>query len=65
VRQATVQEAKLLTTGDVALRLGVHISTVQLWERSGRIRAQRTAGGIRLFMREDVERLARERKGEL
>ena len=31
-------------------------------ERRGRLRAQRTEGGIRLFKRLDVERLAAERK---
>ncbi len=36
--------------------------TIRTWERRGRLHAQRTEGGIRLFKRLDVERLAAERK---
>jgi DNA-binding transcriptional MerR regulator len=44
----------------------LHVSpeTVRLWERSGHLRALRTEGGVRLFDRRDVERLAREREAD-
>jgi DNA-binding transcriptional MerR regulator len=33
-------------------------ATVRSWERSGRLRAMKTASGVRLFMRADIEALA-------
>jgi DNA-binding transcriptional MerR regulator len=51
----------LLLTGDVARILQVSAETVRLYERLGRLHARKTARGIRLFDRRDVERLARER----
>lgn len=53
-----------LSSADAARLLGVVPATVRSMERSGRLPARRTAGGIRLFRQEDVERLARERAGE-
>ena len=35
--------------------------TVRAWERDGVLHAIRTTGGVRVFNRADVERLARER----
>jgi predicted site-specific integrase-resolvase len=52
--------AFLLTAG-VAKLCGVTPSTVRFWERTGRIPALRTENGVRLFSREDVERLALEK----
>jgi excisionase family DNA binding protein len=40
---------KLLATSDVARLAGVSPDAVRLWARSGRLRAHRTAGGMRLF----------------
>ena len=54
---------QLLTVGDVARELDVAPETIRLWERLGKLPAQRTTSGIRLFRREDVDRLARERAG--
>ncbi len=51
----------LLSTADAARILGVVPATVRQLERNGRLPAIRTAGGIRLFRRADVERFARER----
>jgi excisionase family DNA binding protein len=51
----------VLLTSEVAQMLGVSEGTVRVWERSGRLRATKTARGVRLFDRRDVERLARER----
>jgi DNA-binding transcriptional MerR regulator len=50
-----------LLTSDVARELGVTPETVRLWERRGVLPALKTASGVRLFARHDVERLARER----
>ncbi len=53
-----------LSSADAARVLGVVPATVRQMERSGRLPARRTVGGMRLFRREDVERLARERAGD-
>ncbi len=53
-----------LSSADAARLLGVVPATVRQMERSGRLPARRTTGGIRLFRQEDVERLARERAGD-
>jgi excisionase family DNA binding protein len=55
------EAAAPLLTNEVAKILNVSPETVRLWERAGRLRAVRTAGGVRLFDRRDVERLSRER----
>ena len=53
---------QLLTAADAARILGVVPATVRVMALSGRLPvAAMTEGGIRLFRREDVERLARER----
>ena len=52
----------LLLTSEAARVFGVTPETVRHWERVGRLPAQETATGVRLFDRRDVERLARERE---
>jgi excisionase family DNA binding protein len=52
-----------LLTSDVAAILAVSPSRVYQLERQGRLSAIRTARGVRLFDRREVERLARERHG--
>jgi DNA-binding transcriptional MerR regulator len=47
-----------LTTSDTARILKRAGATVLYYERTGRLKAIRTQGGIRLFERADVERLA-------
>jgi excisionase family DNA binding protein len=49
-----------LLTSEVARILGVSSETVRIWHRHGRLVAVKTDGGVRLFDRHDVERLARE-----
>jgi excisionase family DNA binding protein len=51
-----------LLTSEVARILNVTPETVRLWERIGRLHAVKTARGVRLFDRRDVEHLARERQ---
>lgn len=54
--------ADVLSTADAARLLGVVPATVRHMEKQGQIPARRTEGGIRLFFREDVERVAAERE---
>lgn len=51
----------LLFTSDVARILGVSEATVRLWHGLGKLTAVKTHRGIRVFQREAVERVARER----
>lgn len=55
---ATEPEREYLLTNDAARVLGVAPQTVRMWERSGRLHAVRTGGGVRLFTRADVTALA-------
>jgi excisionase family DNA binding protein len=57
-----VTDSVPLLTSEVAQILQVSEATVRLWESGGRLHARRTARGVRLFDRADVERLARERE---
>jgi DNA-binding transcriptional MerR regulator len=55
---ATVAEPQFLESGPVARELGIAVETLRLWERTGKIAsARRTAGGRRLYTREEVERI--------
>lgn len=54
---------QFLTTGDVAKLLGVTNQYVQALARDGKLPvADETAGGIRLFRRGEIERIAEERQ---
>jgi DNA-binding transcriptional MerR regulator len=53
-----------LTTNDSARILERAPATVLYYEKTGRLKAERTQSGIRLFNREDVERLAKELKAK-
>lgn len=55
---------ELMLVSDVARECGVTPATVKLWERAGRLPAIRTARGVRLFRRSDVEALRAERAAE-
>ncbi len=57
----TTATGELLTTGDAARVLGVSPDSIRVYERIGLLPATRTAGGVRLFTREDVEELAAKR----
>lgn len=52
--------SETLLANDAAKILGKGPDAVRYYEKTGRLKAERTAGGIRLFRREDVKRLARE-----
>ena len=44
-----------LPIGDVARRAGVSVDTIREWDRTGRIKSIRTAGGHRRFHLSHVE----------
>ena len=54
----------ILMVGDAAAILGKTTEGVRHIVRTGRLRAFRTASGVRLFLREDVVRLAAERRAD-
>jgi excisionase family DNA binding protein len=54
----------LLVVSDVARLLGLTPDAVRYHERAGRLPAQRTPGGVRVFRREDVEKFKTLRKHE-
>ena len=56
--------AVFLSANDAAEILGVTAQMVRLYERAGKLRALRTAGGIRLFFREEVDEFAAKRRNE-
>ncbi len=56
--------AVFLTANDAAKILGVTAQMVRLYKRAGKLRALRTAGGMRLFFREEIEAFAKKRKNE-
>jgi excisionase family DNA binding protein len=52
----------LLTVTDVAHRLGISSESVRAYERDGKLKALKTAGGMRLFEIREVENFARGRE---
>jgi len=54
-------DSEFLLTADVARVLGVVPDAVRALARKGALPYTRTAGGVKLFRREDVEALQRER----
>lgn len=54
------EDTKLLSIGEAAKRLGVHINTLRRWVESGRIHAVRLPSGYRRFEVREIERLRRE-----
>jgi DNA-binding transcriptional MerR regulator len=51
----------LMTTTEVALRLQCSAENVRVLERTGKLQAEKTASGRRIFQSDDVDRLAQER----
>ena len=49
-------------TSEAARIVGVSAQSIRQWERLGRLAATRTASGVRLFARADVEELRRSLK---
>ena len=57
-----VVEANHLLTSEVARICAVSSETVREWERSGRLSAEKTATGVRLFDPREVAALAEARR---
>ncbi|QBC87350.1 MerR family transcriptional regulator [Mycobacterium avium] len=51
---------ELISPGEAAALLGVHVDTVKRWERDGRISSLRTPLNHRRYRRGDVEKLLTE-----
>lgn len=54
-------QSELLTTGQIAAETGKHRTTVDYWANTGKLPYIKTETGIRLFRREDVDKLIAER----
>ena len=54
-------KSEFLATSEVARILGISSEMVRYLERVGKIKAHKTPGGMRIFEREEVERVASER----
>jgi len=54
--------SQLLNTNEAARRLGVSAEYVRQLERTGKLPAERTTSGYRIFREADVEKLATERE---
>ena len=61
MQQAKGDGNQFLMTTCAAHELGVSAQTVILWNRSGKLPALRLANGVRLYRREDIERIKQER----
>ncbi len=51
-----------MITGEVARRFNCSAENVRRWERQGKLKAEKTATGQRIFNSEEVERFAKERE---
>lgn len=59
-----MMDFELLTTIDAARRLGRSVDRVRDYEREGKLPAQKTRSGQRLFLRSDVEAFAKSRASD-
>jgi excisionase family DNA binding protein len=57
-------EQQLMTTDDAARRLNISTVYVRKLESSGKLKAMRTISGKRIFLADEVERLAVEREAK-
>jgi molybdopterin-binding protein len=55
--------AEAYRIGEAAAILGVRVETLRRWEREGKLKTRRTAGGQRLVAASEVARLLSERHG--
>ena len=54
----------LLSAGQLAKELGVHIETIRRWDKEGKIKAKRTGGGHRRFDLNQVKAMLDEEKSK-
>ena len=52
------RQARLVTAGEAARRLGISVDTLRRWDRAGRIRTERDAANRRLVPVSEITRLA-------
>ena len=57
MRNMTTRSSDLILSSEAARILGISAQSVRAWENAGRLRATRTAGGVRVFSRAEVEQL--------
>jgi excisionase family DNA binding protein len=57
MRNTNTRPSDLILSSEAARILGISAQSVRAWENAGRLRATKTAGGVRLFSRVEVERL--------
>jgi len=57
MRNASNSPSDLILSSEAARILGISAQSVRAWENAGRLRATKTAGGVRLFSRAEVEQL--------
>jgi MerR family redox-sensitive transcriptional activator SoxR len=55
---AMMTQGSLLSIGDLARRTGLTVSAIRFYEARGLVRAIRTGGNQRRFMRSDIRRLS-------
>jgi len=58
-RRALKNHTGPMTVSEVARELDIAAETVREWADSGKLPMRRTAGGIRVFERADIERVRR------
>ena len=51
-----------MLTGEAARLLEIAQDTLREWDRRGLLKARRTPSGVRVFARDEVERLAEQRR---
>jgi DNA-binding transcriptional MerR regulator len=56
------KQSDQMLTGEVSRLAEVVPATVRLWEKQGKLTATRTASGVRLFNRADVEAIIKNRR---
>jgi len=54
----------LMLIADAARLLGLPAATLRVWDANGKLKAMQTSGGVRLFRRDEVERMVAERDCE-
>ena len=64
MQKANAQDNEFLTTSPTAREFEVSPQTVIEWERKGILSAIKTANGLRLFRRSDIEKLKQARNAK-
>jgi excisionase family DNA binding protein len=57
MRNMTTRSSDFILSTEAARILGISAQSVRAWETAGRLQATRTAGGVRVFSRAEVEQV--------